>query len=473
MTIGVVHLLEVIDVDQTDGEGRVVALRLGQAGRELLIQVAPVVDAGEFVDDRLGPELIVALLGPQKDGHLCPEDIGVDGRRYEGAGTLVEQLGPLPRLHGCAEYEQRHLAEAGAVEEALVQRGILEYQRPVEEHQVARRLGVCRDLERLGAVGGDDEVVHLVWDRRLCLGTGVGVGRRDQNPTQGRLAHPLLTGLIVLLGGVRFRSVPSRPRRFCSPVLSLSKGYDIVNPAGTGDEHDEPIQAESNAGCWRHPFQIPEKWLVQRQPRPSPSAPSASAPAASPSAPRLALVAEPSPLTSGAGEFTEAVGQFQPASIRLEALSHRRVPRLQTSQGCLRRRVLPKMDSTPHGGQSGLDTLHQKLLEGRAPIIPLVDAPAALALGLTTKNTRVLYCPRRLEIDSSEAPEGVDYGDSRPRCPQVCQTLCPLGHRRTPQGAGGVGNEALHVGGNPVVADVGAVPFDHRELRPMLRPTLI
>jgi len=101
---------------------------------------------------------------------------------------------------------------------------------------------------------------------------------------------------------------------------------------GTGRKHDQPVEAERYSAGGRHARERGEKILVDRV--------------------ALAvdaclfrhLLLQPPALIGRIGEFAEAVGELDPAGIKLEALGETRIGRLRPGQRRLHRRIVAEND---------------------------------------------------------------------------------------------------------------------------------
>jgi hypothetical protein len=91
---------------------------------------------------------------------------------------------------------------------------------------------------------------------------------------------------------------------------------------------------------------------------------------------------EPAALLCGVGQFAEGVGEFEPASINLEALGQARVFRMAARQRRHRQRVIVE-DRRHAESEQRLDAFEKNAKEQRLPAIPGMwcDANGAGGLG--------------------------------------------------------------------------------------------
>ncbi len=160
VTMGVVDLLEPVDVKDGQGEVALVAVGCLELTLGLQLEVAQVPQPGERVGDRQALRLLVQQHVAYRHGRLRREAAqGVQVRRLEGA---VEGVAPQREdAEGAATAKQRHgdLGAVGGLAGRRCRHGagfVGDTQRPTGARDGSRAAGADRDLGRGGVEAAAD-----------------------------------------------------------------------------------------------------------------------------------------------------------------------------------------------------------------------------------------------------------------------------------------------------------------------------
>src|SRR3954452_1264724 len=159
------------------------------------------------------------------------------------------------------------------------------------------------------------------------------------------------------------RSPGARSRLDCSTCSYITRRRcpnHLIYPERTACKHHHPIEAQRHTACLRHHSHRRQKLLVQR--------------VAFAITPVLFVhgLRESKALLARVSQFAEAVGEFDPAGIDLEAFGHPRITWFDPGQCPLRCRIL-EQDSQSALPQVGFDMLHEYLAENIRPCVVLTD----------------------------------------------------------------------------------------------------
>src|SRR6185295_10662841 len=173
VAVGLVDVLEVVEVEEEQRQRVVVALGAAELLAEAVLEVAVVVDGGEPVGDgetvepgALLQHLVEALLGEEGAGDAGADLLLVPGPGDDVVGAHAQRLQLLRRVLAVEDDDHRDVAAVVEVAQ------LLEDLQPVHARDVGGgedqvHLVVAGDLEALGAVGGEEDVGPLGAGQRL------------------------------------------------------------------------------------------------------------------------------------------------------------------------------------------------------------------------------------------------------------------------------------------------------------------